>query len=66
MRQNNKFNNKIPEKFSTCSCGNKVKLKIQKNYPYGKKSKGVISKYYLCEKCREKRFVIENQNKRRK
>jgi hypothetical protein len=64
--KNNKFNNKIPEKFSTCSCGNRTKLKIKKNYPYGKKSKGITSKYYLCEKCREKRFVIEKPTKGRR
>jgi hypothetical protein len=70
MKQNNKFNkfgrNNHPEKNSTCSCGGRTKLKINKNYPFGKKSKAVTSKYYKCDKCGETRFVSEKQNAKKR
>lgn len=65
MKQNNKFNkfnrNNQLEKQIHCSCGAKAKLKIRKNYPYGRKSKGVTSRYYQCEKCGEIKFATEKQ-----
>jgi len=70
MKQNNKFNkfgrNNQLEKYSTCSCGAKAKLKSRKNYPHGKKSKPVTSKFYQCEKCGELKFVNEKQKGGRK
>lgn len=65
MKQNNRFNrfnkNSPPEKFFTCSCGARAKLKSHKNYPFGKNSRAVKSQSYKCDKCGEIKFVIEKK-----
>jgi uncharacterized protein with PIN domain len=73
MKQNSNKNNKtirfrkeMPERYSICSCGAKMRLKSRKNYPHGKKSKPEISQFYQCEKCGKTKFVIEKQKGGRK
>lgn len=66
MNKSNKFNAKGIEKFSICTCGERVKLKTSKNYPHGKKSKPEISPFYKCEKCGEIRQLIQKQKGGRK
>ncbi len=65
MKQNNKFNrfskNNLPEKQIICSCESMAKLKTFKNYPFGRKSKATISKYYKCDKCGGKKLLNEKQ-----
>ncbi len=68
MKQNNKQNkfnrNYLPEKSIPCDCGDRAKLKIHRNYSFGKKSKAVISQFYKCEKCGSTKF-LDAKNKRR-
>ena len=65
MKQNNRFNkfnrnNAVKEKKMACVCGNMAKLHLNKNYPFGKKSKAVISEFYRCEECGKTTFVNRN------
>jgi len=34
-----------------CSCGKSLKRKKRVNYPFGKKSTPVITKFYKCTNC---------------
>ena len=70
MKQNNKFNkfnrNNQLEKQILCSCKAKAKLISRKNYPFGKKSKAMISQYYKCGECGKIVFVNKQQKGGRK
>jgi hypothetical protein len=65
MKQNNKFKKfgktNSPEKCTICTCGAKAKLKSNKNYPFGKKSKAIISQYYKCDECNKITFTKNTQ-----
>ena len=46
-----------PAKVVTCSCGGQAKLCSRKNYPFGKKSRGILSVFYKCGSCQKLRYV---------
>ena len=60
--RNNRFGNTSPEKTSICSCGAKSKLRSNKSYPHGRKSRPILSQSYVCEKCGERKMVKKREN----
>jgi hypothetical protein len=42
-----------PKKFITCSCGGQAKLIKRRNFPHGRKSKGITSIGYRCNDCKK-------------
>lgn len=56
-RQNGKFRPAPKAKNIGCSCGSTSKLHINKNYPFGRNSKVVISEFYKCSSCGKVTFV---------
>lgn len=57
-----RFGNNHPAKFSVCSCGAKSKLRSNKSYPHGRKSKPILSQFYVCEKCGERKMLKKREN----
>jgi len=45
------------EKVMGCSCGGKARLSSRKNYPFGKKSTGITSRFYKCSSCKNTTFA---------
>lgn len=64
--KNNSRYGKSIEKYKICSCGAKAKLRYNKNYPFGKNSKAVISQYYRCDVCQVRVFINTNKGGNRR
>jgi len=60
---NRNFNrSNLPQKFVGCSCGGEAKLFSRKNYPFGRNSKSVKSRFYKCKSC-DKVTFLEKERK---
>lgn len=59
MKRNNFFKGPQTEKSITCSCGSSSKLGSRKNYPFGRGSKPIRTKFYRCKSC-TKTTIITN------
>jgi hypothetical protein len=55
----NRGNNRAQsrEKTIACSCGGNAKLTTKKNFPFGKKSKGVTAMFYKCISCKNRSYL---------
>jgi hypothetical protein len=51
------FRREAPVTSVACSCGSQAKLSSRKNYPFGKKSKGITSKFFKCKSCKNISFL---------
>ena len=66
MAFNRRFpRNNVREKNISCSCDGNAKLSSRKNYPFGRKSKGVTSNFYKCKSCNKITFVNKEVGGRR-
>jgi len=61
-RQNNRFRRFTVDKEVSCSCGGKAKLKGRKNYPFGKNSKPIRTKFYKCKSCGKEMILSKDNN----
>lgn len=59
MKRNN-FRGPQIEKEIGCSCGGKAKLGSRKNYPFGRNSDSIRTKFYKCKSC-EKIMILGNE-----
>lgn len=48
-----------------CSCGGKAKMRSKKNYPFGRKSKGITSMFYKCVDCQKVTFINKTEGGKR-
>ena len=66
MAYKNKYNRaNYPAKTIVCSCGKTAKFCSNKNYPFGKKSKAIISKFYRCLTCKKITFQAKEEKFKR-
>ncbi|MFH1290464.1 MAG: hypothetical protein ABIH92_03585 [Nanoarchaeota archaeon] len=53
------------QKTRVCECGGEAKLGSRTNYPFGRKSKGILTMGYTCRSCRKLTILNKMQGGRR-
>ncbi|MBS3099018.1 hypothetical protein J4462_02295 [Candidatus Pacearchaeota archaeon] len=62
MAYNRRFNrDNIRTKTVNCSCGGEAKQYSKRNYPFGRNSDSITSRFYKCAICKKVTFINDEK-----